>query len=100
MEYNTMSNYKVLRHLPRTFHLIAAACARSLTERSLILTRRYLLSTLMSPLLLVCDDDCDAVDPGKKVVVEEAGEASNPFFILALGTWELFPGIKAIFCSF
>ena len=79
LEYNCMSNYKVLKHLPRTFHLIAAACARSLTERSLILTRRYLLSTLMSPLLLVCDDDSDAVDPGKKVVVEEAGEASNLF---------------------
>jgi hypothetical protein len=47
--------------------MIAAACARSLTERSLILTRRYLLSSLMSPLTKLCADD-DDVAAGKVLI--------------------------------
>ena len=51
--------------------MIAAACARSLTERSLILTRRYLLATLMKPLAKLCDPEVEEGLTSGVVVGEE-----------------------------
>ena len=34
----------------KVYHMIACHCIRSLTERSLILSRRYLLNELLEPL--------------------------------------------------
>ena len=49
--------------------MIAAACARSLTERSLILTRRYLLGSLMDPLSRLCQPEIEGLT--SEVVVSE-----------------------------
>lgn len=38
----------------KVYHMIACQCIRSLTERSLILSRRYLLGDLMEPLTRLC----------------------------------------------
>jgi hypothetical protein len=53
----------------KTYHMIAAACARSLTERSLILTRRYLLGSLMEPLTKLCASEIEGAT--SQVVVSE-----------------------------
>ena len=39
------------------YHMIACACIRGLTERSLILSRRYLLDILMEPLLKLTSEE-------------------------------------------
>ena len=55
----------------KTYHMIAAACTRSLTERSLILTRRYLLGSLMEPLSKLCQDEIAGADCQEVVTEEE-----------------------------
>ena len=49
------------------YHMIACYCIKSLTERSLILSRRYLLSELLDPLVRLCKDQ----DEIREIVVSE-----------------------------
>ena len=50
----------------KTFHLIASACIRGMVDRSLVLSRRYLLNVLMAPLLKLSEDRLEG-----DVLVEE-----------------------------
>ena len=51
----------------KAYHLIACHCIKSLTERSLILSRRYLLNVLLEPLTRLCEDQ----EEEKEVMVTE-----------------------------
>ena len=52
----------------KVYHMIACHCIRSLTERSLILSRRYLLSELLDPLMRLCSDD---IKEEREIIVSE-----------------------------
>jgi len=46
----------LLDHEDKIFQMMGCAAIRATTERSLILSRRYLLDPLMAPLMKLCDD--------------------------------------------
>ena len=52
----------------KVYHMIACHCIRSLTERSLILSRRYLLSELLDPLMRLCSDE---IKEEREIIVSE-----------------------------
>jgi len=58
----------------KVYHMIACHCIRSLTERSLILSRRYLLSDLLEPLVRLCVDQTETETEEEALEIEKSRE--------------------------
>ena len=58
----------------KMYHMVASACIRSLTERSIILSRRYLLSQLFEPLTRLGKDLEDTNETSVMIEEEELSE--------------------------